>query len=802
MKTYAYLTIAALAVAFSGAAFAQGIAIDRRIRPIPMPRPAPIRIQNIEIRTHSVETTIDGQSATTTISQTFYNPNTRQLEGTYMFPLPAEAAIDNFEMTMNGKMVKGELLPAAKAKKIYVDTVRRMIDPGLLEYAGRGLFKASVFPILPQKELKIKFTYTELLPYDSGLVRFSYPLRTKAFCQAAPQNVAVKVNLKSDSGLRTIYSPTHKVEVIRKGENEATIGFELKNKQPGNDFELYWGYGDKALAANVLSFKEGKNAGYFLALLTPKVKLTKDEIMPKDVIIVMDTSGSMLDDGKMAQARKAMKFIVNKLNDKDKFAVVTFSTEARKWHDSLVDATEEARKATLKKIEALTATGGTNMEGAIRMAYDLAAAGDAKRPCYVLFLTDGLPTMGEVTDVRALAKIAKEKRNERVRIFPFGVGHDVNTWLLDTLAEQNKGQREYVKPGEDIELKVSNFANKIASPVLSDVTLKINGAEIHDLHPQIPGDVFAGTQLSVLGRFDKPGKHTLLLEGTVNGEKQAFEYTIDLAAGNTDKAYLPRMWGVRRVGFLMDQIKQKGVNDELKKEIVRLGVQFGIVTPYTSFLIIEDTPPPAPGAPRPSDSSDDGSWFEGRGGRKGKSAAGGGAGSRAAGPKTGEAEPSEQMGEEAVEDSKSNSKRRENSNADEADDAEEKEVERLSRALKKHGAKTRSDKRRKQLEKQGYSKKEAEQAAKEVIKTIGERSFIWSEGIWLESDLTNGELFGATGIEYLSEAYLELLDNKTTAKVLALGDKVIFRHNGKTYRITVKSAEIEEAPKDETERNG
>ncbi|MHC4840429.1 MAG: VIT domain-containing protein [Planctomycetota bacterium] len=801
MKIFNYLALTALAVTFSGAAFSQGIAIDRRVRPMPNPRPMPIRIRNIEVRTHSVETTIDDQSATTTITQTFFNPNTRQLEGTYMFPLPAEAAINNFQMTMNGKMVKGELLAADKAKKIYVDTVRRMIDPGLLEYAGQGLFKASVFPILPQKDLTIKFTYTELLPYDSGLVRFRYPLRTEHFCQVAPQSVAVKVNLKASSGLRTIYSPTHKVEVIRKGEKEATIGFELKNKQPGNDFELYWGFGEDALSANVLSFREGDRAGYFLALLTPKVKLTKDEILPKDVIVVIDTSGSMLDDGKIDQARKAMKFIVNKLNDKDKFAVVTFSTEARKWHDGLTDVSEGSRKAALAKIENLEATGGTNMEGAIRTAYDLAAAGDEKRPCYVLLLTDGLPTMGEVTDVRSLAKIAKEKRNKRVRVFPFGVGHDVNTWLLDTLAEQNKGQREYVKPGEDIEVKVSNFANKIASPVLSDVTLKINGAEIHDLHPQIPGDVFAGTQLSVLGRFDKPGKHQLLLEGTVNGEKQAFEYTVELHKGNTDKAYLPRMWGVRRVGYLMDQIRQKGVNEELKKEIVRLGTQFGIVTPYTSFLVVEDTPPPAPGRRPAENRRSDERWFErdrgGNGGRVGGSGGGSGGGAPSA-----EAAPGEQKGKKAVEDSVSNSKRRENSNADEADDAEEKEVERLARSLKEHGKRTRADGLREKLEKEGYTKDQAREAAKEVIKSIGDRSFIWSDGIWLESDLTNGELFAAISIEYLSDAYLELLEEKATAKVLALGDKVIFRHNGKTYRIVVKSAGVEDKPEDSPEKEG
>ena len=234
----------------AGSLAAQGIVIDRRIRP-PQPRPEP-RPQLIQIKSHQVETTIDGQSATTTVTQTFYNPNNWQLEGTYMFPLPEEAAINEFRMTMNDKLVKGELLDADKARQIYTDTVRRMIDPGLLEYAGRGLFQAKVFPILPCKDLTIKFTYTELLPYDSGLVKFKYPLRTSNYCSLPLQNIGVKITLKGEQDLRTIYSPTHSVEIIRKGETEAVIGMELKDNQPGTDFELFYGYADGAVSATKL----------------------------------------------------------------------------------------------------------------------------------------------------------------------------------------------------------------------------------------------------------------------------------------------------------------------------------------------------------------------------------------------------------------------------------------------------------------------------------------------------------------------------------------------------------------------
>jgi Ca-activated chloride channel family protein len=764
---------------------------------MPEPHPQP---KYIQIKSHAIETVIEGQTASTTVTQTFYNPNNWQLEGTYIFPLPEEAAISDFQMTMGGKMVKGELLDADKARNIYRETVRKMIDPGLLEYAGRGLFQASVFPILPQQDLVIKFSYTELLPYDSGLVKFHYPLRTQSFCDTPVSSVSMKVTIKGEQNLRTIYSPTHSAEIIRKGEKEAVIGVELKDVQPDTDFEIFYGYAEDALSANVLSYRDGDKPGYFLALLTPKVKLSTDEILPKDVIVVLDTSGSMDEDGKIDQARKALTFMVNKLNEKDRFALVTFSTEARKMHDKLTSASKEAKDDAIGKIAKLEATGGTNLEQAIRFAYELAGTGveegkGASRPCYVILLSDGVPTMGETTDVRALAKIAKDNRAENVRVFPFGVGNDVNTWLLDTLAEDNKGQREYVKPKEDMEVKVSNFANKIASPVLANVTVTIDGAELHDLHPQMAGDVFAGTQLSILGRFDKPGKHQLVIKGDVSGEKRAFEYTIDLAAKDAGKAYLPRMWAVRRVGYLMDQINLKGANEELKAEIVRLGTQFGIVTPYTSFLVVEDNPQPLP---RPGSAIPPGRRNEGRALGGGDDSGGGSGGGRAP------AAPEDQKGGDAVKRSKSNSDRRDADSNAEVEEAEKDAADSVAERAKRAGLRSRADDKRKKLKEEGWSGKAADNAAAEIIKTIGTRSFVWSDGIWLESDLTNAELFGAEVVEYMSDRYFEVSEDAAAAKILALGNEVIFRHGKKTIRIVDKTgeAEGEKEPPNEDGKDG
>ena len=783
------LSLAATSVA------AQGIVVDRRLDPEHIRRPRPVpTTQQIQIKDHSVETVIDGQTATTTVTQVFYNPNGWQLEGTYMFPLPPEAAISDFQMTMNGKMVKGELLDADKARKIYHETVRRMIDPGLLEYAGRGLFQARVFPILAQQDLTIKFSYSELLPYDSGLVRFHYPLRTESYSNLPLEKISLKVTLKSDKELRTVYSPSHSAEVIRKGDKEAVIGLELKSVQPSHDFELFFGHADGALAASIMSYREGDTPGYFLALLTPKLQLAENEILPKDVILVLDTSGSMDEDGKMEQARKALKFMVSKLNGVDRFAVVTFATEARKLNETLTTADDAAKLAANERIEKLQATGGTNMHDALKYAYELAATGledgKATRPCYVVLFSDGQPTMGEITEVKALAKMASNARAEHVRVFPFGVGYDVNTWLLDTLASENKGQREYVKPKEDMEIKVSNFANKIASPVLSDVKLLINGAEIHDMHPQVPGDVFAGTQVSVLGRFDKPGKHTLVLQGMVGSEKRAYEYTVELAAADAGKGWLPRMWAVRRVGYLMEQINLKGVNEELKNEIVKLGTQFGIVTPYTSFLIVEDNAAPPARGPMP----------EGR--RANDSAFGGGRGERVGADPAAPPAPRDQTGKEAVEDSDTGEDLKRADSNDAAKDGEKRLAGGVSDRARKAGLRSRADARREKLQKEGWSSEAANEAAENTIKTIGTRSFVWSQGIWLESDLTNGELFGAEVVEFGSDRYFELAESDSVAKIFTLGHEVIFRHGKGAVRIIEKEEaatpkDAEDTPKDE-----
>ena len=275
-------------------------------RPIPLPRPyifAPL-----EVVYHHVNVKIDGQVATTSVDQEFYNPNPSRLEGTYLFPIPKGAQIDKFTMDIGGRQVEAELLPADKARKIYEDIVRKLRDPALMEYADRDVFKVRIFPIEPNSRKRITLSYTQVLKSDSGLVSYVYPLNTEKFSAKPIKNVSIKVELTSDRPLKSIYSPSHSVEVKRHGSSRATVGFEANDTHPDTDFALYFAPEKDELGVNLLAHKTSGSDGYFLLLVSPGLEAKRQNIVPKDVAFVLDTSGSMAGK-KLDQAKKALRFV-------------------------------------------------------------------------------------------------------------------------------------------------------------------------------------------------------------------------------------------------------------------------------------------------------------------------------------------------------------------------------------------------------------------------------------------------------------------------------------------------------------
>lgn len=563
----------------------------------PDPRPGPYPYAPLEVTRHHVDVKISGQIATTTVDEEFFNPNNQRLEGTYLFPVPKDAHIDKFSMEINGTMTEAELIPAEKARQIYEDIVRQIRDPALLEYAGRDVFRARIFPIEPRSTKQVKIVYTQLLKWDSGMLTYLYPLGTEKFSAQPIKDISIKVDVTSDQPLASIYSPSHKVDIKHDGANRAIISYESKNEKPNTDFELVLTQNkDAAVGLNLLSYKDGDEDGYFLLLAAPPVAAKKDaKPAPKDVIFVLDTSGSMSGE-KIKQAKKALAFCVNNLNDEDRFEIIRFSTDVDPLFDKLADASDANRKRALKFIDGLKATGGTAIAQALKTALE-AKPEKEDRPYVVIFLTDGMPTVGPTKDDEILA--ITKKAGGDTRIFSFGIGNDVNTQLLDQLAETTRAFSQYVLPEEDIEIKVSNFFARITEPVLTKPKLEVAAADtgerhtapvirISKMYPVDLPDIFKGDQIVLAGRYTGSGDATAKLTGMVNGEEQTFTYKIHFDDQNAKDEYIPRLWATRRIGYLLDAIRINGENKELRDEVTTIARQFGIITPYTAYLIIED----------------------------------------------------------------------------------------------------------------------------------------------------------------------------------------------------------------------
>jgi Ca-activated chloride channel family protein len=421
----------------------------------------------MEVTFHHVTTDIDDQVAVTSVDEEFYNRSNQRLEGTYIFPLPTGAHIDKFAMDIDGKEVEAELLSSDKARSIYEDIVRKSRDPALLEYAGRDAVKVRIFPIEPNGRKHVKLKYTQLLTADSGLSEYVYPLNTEKFSSAPLGDVSVTINLHASEPIKSLYSPSHNVTIHRDGDRTATIEYAERGVRPDTDFKLVYSQATDAIAINLLTCKSpGSDDGYFLLLASPGVSADKAAVQPKDICFVLDTSGSMAGP-KIEQAKRSLRFCLNNLNDGDHFEVIRFSTETEPLFGSLKPAAKDNVDAALKFVDALHASGGTAIDDALQHAIAIASH-SSDRPYLIVFLTDGQPTIGETSEDKIVADTTS---STQVHIFCFGIGNDVNTHLLDRIAEGTKAASDYVGDNEDIEVKVSNLYAKIREPAMTDVSV-------------------------------------------------------------------------------------------------------------------------------------------------------------------------------------------------------------------------------------------------------------------------------------------------------------------------------------------
>ena len=607
-RVFALAVFAAFGSLFCVAAVsAQGVIVPiicdiRPCRPRPIPRPQPLP-NVLPVKSIQLDTKIDGQVATTRVEQVFRNDSPYTLEGTYFFPIPENASITEFAIWENGKKLTGEIRSREEARRIYDEIVRRQRDPGLLEYAGKDLFQASIFPIPPNSDKKLELTYTQVLKAESGTVGYRYPLGTgrnlwrrgqqslETARPSVPQSfgtVSGRVQITGKAALRNVYSPSHSVDVKNNSERSVTVSFETRDND--NDFQLFYGLSNDDFGLNLVTYREPGKDGYFLLMLSPKESVADEQLVNKDVVFVLDTSGSMADEGKMDKARAALLFGIRTLRDGDRFNVIGFAGEERLMESRLIAAYAAGRKRGEEFVNKLHASGGTNINDALIASVRQFETNE--RPRMLVFMTDGLPTVGE-TNAQKIISNLKAVQKPDLRIFPFGFGYDVNTALLDRLGAENSGVSDYVQPKEDLEVKVSNFFARVSSPVLSGLELDMGNVQTELTYPRKPTDLFRGMQLVMIGRYRNPDdlkNVAITLRGSTGKESRRFVFDgLDFPLRDEDNDFLPRIWASRRVGWLMEQIRQNGETKELRDEVVELGTRFGIVTPYTSYLATDGT---------------------------------------------------------------------------------------------------------------------------------------------------------------------------------------------------------------------
>lgn len=572
-----------LVAAAAGTAFADGLIMP--VRP-------DLRIRgNWAVRFHKVDIRVRDQVADVSIDQAFINTGGGMIEVEYLFPLPPTAAIDSLTLMVDGKEFKGRILRADEARRAYEEIVRIKRDPALLEYVNYGLYRTSAFPLLPGKEVRVAVHYTDVCKKDGDLVEVFYPLNTEKFSSRPIDEVQVKVDILGKGPISSVYSPTHSVSVERPSPERVLASYSVTKEIPTADFRLLYRPSRESVESTVLSYRprDGED-GYFLLMVSPTPRADRAAIVPKDLVIALDRSGSMNGE-KINQAKAALAYVLKNLNPGDRFNVVVYNDVIDPLFQGLMANQKENIDKALGMIDGIHAEGGTNIHDALLEALKtIGAAPGNGRLRYVLFLTDGLPTVGKTNESVILTDTASAN-SKSARIFAMGIGYDVNVRLLDKLVGQNRGVSNYVKEREPLESKISSLYNKLKNPVMTDLAVTFSGVRTTMTYPQAVPDLFDGDQILLVGRYDRPGTTNVTVTGNYMGKSQKFEYAADLArlSDKFSNAFVEQLWAVRRIGFLLDQIQLNGQSAEVVDELVRLSKLYGIITPYTSFLADERT---------------------------------------------------------------------------------------------------------------------------------------------------------------------------------------------------------------------
>ncbi|HZW09918.1 MAG TPA: VIT domain-containing protein [Phycisphaerales bacterium] len=557
----------------------------------------PVRESSVRIESVDVDVRINEQVATTTVAILLRNPSPSAQESQLLMPVPDGATVRQFRLEGLPDEGIARLLTREEARRIYEDIVRRTRDPGLVEFVGLNLIRSSVFPVPASGTQRMELVYEQALPAEGS--RVDYVLPRSESLERSGVDWSMSATIKSSREIGAVYSPSHDLATERLANGSVRVTVPASSADDPGAFRLSYAVAETdGLAASLIAYPDPKIAdgegGYFMLLLGVPAEAERPR-MRREVTIVIDRSGSMRGE-KMDQARNAALQILDALDDGEAFNIIDYSDTIESFSEASVVKTDETAAEAREYIEGIKAVGGTNIHDALVRALSAEPA-EGTLPM-VLFLTDGLPTVG-VRSERDIREAARKANKFQRRIFSFGVGFDVNSPLLSHVATSSRGSPTFVLPDEDIEVKVGQVFRRLQGPVLARPELAAAGGgsgskPVREVLPASLPDVFEGEQVTVLGQYLAPGEIAFTLTGTdAAGEEREYEATFDLASAGVQHSYVPRIWATRKIGTLIDEIRQSGAegeepSQELIDEVVRLSTEFGILTEYTAFLAAEE----------------------------------------------------------------------------------------------------------------------------------------------------------------------------------------------------------------------
>ena len=560
----------------------------------------PLRHTDVQVR-------IAGPLARVTVTQEFHNPFAEKIEAVYTFPLPPDSAVDDMTMHVGDRTIRGLIKPRDEARKIYDEARRTGRIASLLDQERPNIFTQAVANIVPGATVKIQIAYVETVPYEAGAYSFNFPMVVAPrymprrgvpdAARIAPpvtpegtragHDISVEVRLDAGVPVESLESRTHDVAIERPNPRQAVVKLRDKAVIPNKDFILKYGVAGHRVEDAVLT-----HTGYFTLLLQPPDRVQPEEIAPKELVFVLDTSGSM-SGFPIEKAKEAMGLALDGLNPRDTFNLITFSGDTHILFPNPVPATPENRRQAREFLNARYGSGGTEMMKAIRAS--LAPSDAPERTRVVCFMTDG-----EVgNDMEILAEV---QRHPNARVFAFGIGSSVNHFLLDGMARYGRGEVEYVGLQDDGSAAARRFHERVHSPLLTDISIDWGGLAVNSVYPARIPDLFAAKPLVVSGRYTSPGAGVIRLRGKMAGRDFTREIRVNLPASQPENAMLATLWARRRVEDLMSQdfggLQRGAMRDDLKQQITRLGIDYRLMTPFTSFVAVEEKVITEGGTPR------------------------------------------------------------------------------------------------------------------------------------------------------------------------------------------------------------